>query len=275
MQASETITKNLSFSQAQAFINLLSDSDERTTKLLAKQMMAFDDASLTLLEKLANSSENETLLDNWYYISKISLIEKLQNWKREGDLEEGLFLIARIKNPGLEINNYDRIIDNFTERIKKSITIESNPDEIMAAIGKVLFEEEGFVGNQLDYYDLNNNFIHTVIERRAGNPIMLSCLFLMIARRLELDIEGVAMPGHFIVKFKNKFYDPFFAGREISREECILRAQELRVYWREDYLNPVDDNFVLARCIRNLITIYKKLNDYDRAADISSLLKLV
>lgn len=265
----------LSENQAQAFVDLLSDADERILALLAEQMSKYDDKSLKLLEKIADQSQDPNILDNWYYISKIVVVDKLQNWRKEGDLEEALFLLARIKNPGLDLNHYERELENFTNRVRNKITSLSSHEEIMESIGQVLFVEEGFIGNQLDYYDLDNNFIHTVIDKRAGNPIMLSCLFILIGRRLGFDIEGVGTPGHFIVKFGNKYYDPFFAGREISKEECILRAQELKVYWREDYLNAVSDAFILSRCIRNLIAIYKKLNDYEKAADISSLLKLV
>ena len=113
------------------------------------------------------------------------------------------------------------------------------------------------------------------MDTRSGNPIMISALYILIGRRLGLDIKGIGTPGHFIVKFEDQFLDPFFAGREITKEECVLRSQELSVYWRDEYLEPIDDVFIISRCIRNLIAIYKKLNEFEKAADATSLLKLV
>jgi regulator of sirC expression with transglutaminase-like and TPR domain len=98
---------------------------------------------------------------------------------------------------------------------------------------------------------------------------------MLVARRLGLDIKGIGTPGHFLVKFEDQLLDPFFAGRDITREECVIRSQELRVYWRDEYLEPINDTFIISRCIRNLIAIYKKLHEFEKAEDATSLLKLV
>lgn len=267
--------KQLSDREIKAFVNLLEDSEEKTLNLIAKQVNNLDDFSLRYIDRMIEDSENDQLVDNWYYISKLSLSDQIQAWKKGCDLEDGLFLLARLKTPGILVDKYAAVLDSYADRVTEKCSPSDAPEAVIHAINQVLFFEEGYVGNQADYYSLDNNFIHTVIETKAGNPIMLSCLYVLVARRLGLDVKGVGTPGHFIIEFNGILIDPFFSGREVTKDECVARAQELNVYWREEYLDAVDDHLVIARCIRNLIAIYKKLNDFEKAADATSILKLV
>jgi regulator of sirC expression with transglutaminase-like and TPR domain len=265
----------LSEKEIKAFVDLLKDDDNKILSLMAEQLGKFDDTSLSAIEEFTFNQDNEQLMDNWYSISKQNIIKEIKSWKKKKDLEEGLFLLARFKNPGLLIHKYKAILDSYAERISRRIRTDSKPEEIIEAMNSVLFREETFVGNQCDYYDINNNFIHTVLEQRTGNPIMISSIFILVGRRLGLDIKGVGTPGHFIVKFADVYYDPFFLGREVHREECVIRAQELGVHWRNEFLEPIDDAFIVSRSIRNIISTYKKMNDLDKAEDITRILKLV
>lgn len=271
--------QNLSEKEIRGFVSLLQDSDDKIIKLMADQLCKLDDPTLKNIERtalyIAEQNSNEDLLDNWYQVSKLALLNQIQDWKKAYDLEKGLLLISRLKNPGLEEQKYQDQLDNYAARVRAKLSTISKQYTIIDALNEVLYKEEGFVGNQADYYDINNNFLHTVLEQRTGNPIMLSVIYILVARRLGIDIRGVGTPGHFIVQYEDRYYDPFFAGKEISKEECVLRSQELSVFWRDEYLDQIDDKHIMARCIRNLIAIYKKLNEYDKAEDATSILKMV
>ena len=64
-----------------------------------------------------------------------------------------------------------------------------------------LFDEQGFHGNQENYYDTRNSFLNEVIERKTGIPITLSVVYIELARQVGLPIVGVSMPGHFLVRY--------------------------------------------------------------------------
>lgn len=257
------------------FVNLLQDSSESVLNLMAEQISKLDDSSLKKIEELVQKAKDEDLIDNWYHASKMSLLNQIQNWKKDGDLEDGLFLISRLKNPGLDVARYKKILDSYAARVASKLSPSSTKKDTINALNHVLYKEESFVGNQANYYDMDNNFLHTVIDTGTGNPIMISAIYILVGRRLGLDIKGIGTPGHFIVQFEDQLLDPFFAGREITKEECVIRSQELRVYWRDEYLEPINDTFIISRCIRNLIAIYKKLNEFKKAEDATNLLKLV
>jgi regulator of sirC expression with transglutaminase-like and TPR domain len=271
--------QNLNEKEIRGFVNLLQDTDDKILKLMADQLCKFDDSTLKNIERItldiADRNNDEDLIDNWYQVSKIALLNQIQEWKKTYDLEKGLLLISRLKNPGLEEEKYQSQLDNYAARVRAKLSVVSKQYTIIDALNEVLYREEGFVGNQADYYDINNNFLHTALEYRTGNPIMLSVIYILVARRLGIDIRGVGTPGHFIVQYEDRYYDPFFAGKEITKEECVLRSQELSVFWRDEYLDQIDDKHIMARCIRNLIAIYKKLNEYDKAEDATSILRMV
>jgi regulator of sirC expression with transglutaminase-like and TPR domain len=98
------------------------------------------------------------------------------------------------------------------------------------ALNEFLFTHEGFAGNAENYYDPRNSLLTHVIERRTGIPITLSVVYMEVARRVGIAVEGVGLPGHFIVRVK--FYDDAsprgmlvdpFGGRSIDEDECQAR----------------------------------------------------
>ncbi len=268
-------SSQLTDKQITALVSLMRDSDEKVLSLISEQVGSFDNDSLRVIHDIAHESDDDELIDNWYYISRLSLGQKLKDWKKNPELESGLLLIARLHNPAIDATKYSSMLDNYAERVAARIKPESTQHEITLAMNHVLFREENYIGNQISYYDLRNNFLDTVMDSKTGNPIMLSSIYMLVARRLGIELLGIGTPGHFIIRYGNTLLDPFFGGREITKDECIIRAQELNVFWRDEYLDPADDTLIVARCIRNLIAIYKKQNQLEKAADASELLKLV
>src|SRR5262245_44832287 len=65
---------------------------------------------------------------------------------------------------------------------------------------RFLVDEAGFRGNSEDYYDPRNSFLNDVLDRRTGIPITLSTVFMEVGRRAGLTVEGVGLPGHFLVR---------------------------------------------------------------------------
>ncbi len=269
--------QELSESQVNGFVSLLKDSDTSVLSLMAQQVSSLSPESLKMISERASQSNDEALLDNWYHASRLSLKYMIEDWKRlhHQDLEKGLFLVSRIYTPYLDQEKYSATLDSYAKRVAESLNAKATTDDTVKAINRVLFEEEKFSGNQSNYYDIRNNFLHTVLETKLGNPIMLSAIYILVAKRLEVEVHGIGAPGHFIIKFADQYLDPFFSGRKITKEECVIRAQELSVFWRDEYLEPIEDAFIVARCVRNLVAIYKRNNELDKAADVSEILKLI
>ena len=94
-----------------------------------------------------------------------------------------------------------------------------------------LFEELGFHGSRTDYYNRSNSYMNEVIDDREGLPITLSVLYLELARRLDLNVAGIGLPGHFVVRFEpsgeskaGQLIDVFDGGKPMTRDQAVERA---------------------------------------------------
>lgn len=101
--------------------------------------------------------------------------------------------------------------------------------QILDAINHVFYTELKFTGNAANYYDLNNSFIDKVVETKRGIPITLAVVYMSIARRLGLNVQGVNFPGHFLVRLTvqtldgdhHKYIDCFDNGKVFDEAACV------------------------------------------------------
>ena len=57
----------------------------------------------------------------------------------------------------------------------------------------------GFAGQRAGYDDPVNSMLDRVLARRRGLPILLSVVYVEVARRAAIPLRGVGLPGHFVV----------------------------------------------------------------------------
>src|ERR1051326_9365915 len=95
------------------------------------------------------------------------------------------------------------------------------------ALNEYLFGELHFIGNDRHYEDPRNSFLNEVLERRTGIPISLALVYMEIARRAGLYIEGINFPGHFLLRCparrgtpysEDLIIDAFHAGAILSED---------------------------------------------------------
>ncbi|MEU9476851.1 transglutaminase-like domain-containing protein [Streptomyces sp. NPDC048191] len=94
------------------------------------------------------------------------------------------------------------------------------------AVGRLLGERYGFHGTPGDYQRLESSLLHKVLRRRRGLPILLSVVWLEVARRAGAPVYGVALPGHFVVGFgpaeEQVLADPFDGGRVLTGTDADM-----------------------------------------------------
>jgi len=123
-------------------------------------------------------------------------------------------------------------------------------------LARHLFTELGFAGNDTAYTDPRNSYLDEVLRRRLGIPITLSVLMLEVGRRRGLLLEGVGMPGHFLVRADDgAFYDAFHGGLRLDEQGCrrIFETTRGPMPFLAEYLAPVGSRAILARMLANLV----------------------
>ncbi len=212
-------------------------------------------------------------------IARSLFTEIVSRKDEEINLAEAALTIAAEEYPRLDIplylNKLDRIGDMARERARDAI---DSFDQI-SALNAVLFEELGFRGNQGNYYDPRNSFLNEVIDRRTGIPITLTVVYIEVARRIGLFIEGVGMPSHFIARHEaangNVFIDVFNSGRLMGEKGCAEMLTEMsggNFELRPEHLAAVTKKQILARMLANLLGIYSSSDNYRALAVIERMM---
>ncbi|ANZ16463.1 tetratricopeptide repeat protein [Streptomyces noursei] len=94
-------------------------------------------------------------------------------------------------------------------------------------LAELLGTREGFVGSPGAYRRLESSLLHEVLRRRHGLPILLSVIWLEVARRAGAPVYGVALPGHFVVGLgdpagRHVLADPFEGGRPLTDQDAAM-----------------------------------------------------
>lgn len=170
-----------------------------------------------------------------------------------------------------------RIIDAMAVAAHARISGRQGARAIVAALNDYLFEELGFHGNHWNYSDPANSFLDQVIARRTGLPILLSVLYLEIGWRLRLPVAGLALPGHFLVRYIDPqegdlYIDPFNRGRLWSYAECERQitsfASTTNPALIRQIMAPPSPRSILIRILRNLKSAYIQREQFERALAI-------
>lgn len=195
-------------------------------------------------------------------------------------------LIARDEYPDLDPRECEAVVSHHVDQLRPRLAgIAPGPMRMMA-INQYLFDELGYAGNHDEYYDPRNSYLNKVFERRLGIPISLAVVQIEVARRLDMPLDGVSFPGHFLVRLPVEdgvlVMDPFNRGRPLDADELRERAKPHLAGARIDdqalheILNPASHRAILVRMLRNLHAVYVEREDWARAVRCADrVLKLV
>lgn len=200
----------------------------------------------------------------------------------EIDLAEAALLVAKEEYPTLDTAAYLRRLDHMAAEVRDRIGIERHPQTVAAGLGRYLFAELGFSGAIDEYFDPLSSYLNDVIDRRKGIPLSLSMVYMEVARRAGFSVDGVGLPGHFIVKHPHPagdiLVDPFDAGAVLSPDDCAAKVDEIfggAISLQPFMLGAVTRRQTLSRAIHNLKTIYLTGKRYEQALAMVELLLII
>ena len=201
------------------------------------------------------------------------------------DLATAALLIARLEYPRLDASRYldrlDRMGHAAAERLGRAP--DGDPRLQVAALNAYLFEEEGFAGNRKHYDDPRNSFLNAVLDRRSGIPVTLALVYMEVARRAGLRVEGVNFPGHFLLRLPAGapaaggmlILDPFHRGAILSETDCrkLLRDHAgADAKFEPALLARATKLQILVRMLVNLKRIYVRMRSFPQALAMTELL---
>ncbi|HEX2910277.1 MAG TPA: transglutaminase-like domain-containing protein [Chloroflexia bacterium] len=228
----------------------------------------------------------------------------------EIDLAEAALMIAAQEYPGLNEVFYLDALDNLADEIRPLIATEADPLKNVENLNYFLNNLKGFHGNETDYSDRRNSYLNDVLERKTGIPITLSLLYIELGKRLGIHFEGIGLPGHFIIRYRELapqalglndrndstydnlerreestaynaggsdeiLLDPFNGGAILTEEDCLELVREhfgRMVPIRQVLNRPVNNRQFLTRMLNNLKASCIGEEDFERALEFQDYL---
>jgi len=192
-------------------------------------------------------------------------------------LFEAAASIALDAYPSLDLQSclsgFDRLAGQLADECRHASTERARLQGVL----RFFYVDQGFAGNARAYHDPDNSYLHRVLETRRGIPISLAVVFAELARHVGLEVDGVAFPGHFLVRINLHegfaVIDPF-SGASLDAQALRQRAAPHGVPV-ERLLQPASSRQILARMLNNLRAIHAGQGRADLLAKVEERLRIV
>lgn len=184
------------------------------------------------------------------------------------DLYGAALLVSSLDNPELDVEGARRDLERLAAEVAAAVPEGADEAARLATLDRVLFTELGFHGSRGDYDNRSNSHVDEVVDDREGIPITLSVVYMELARRLGLSIEGVGLPGHFIVRHVPAdgrdpvWIDVFDGARHLDRGGVARLFRDLQgAELTDDLLAPVGPRQIVFRMLNNLLGLASREDD--------------
>lgn len=251
--------------QHSALIQLLGDDDPDTVAMVKEQLLEIGHDALPKIKALAHVDDVRVARHAKEVLAQIESGQADQDFTllchlfpEDGDLENASWLLARALVPGIDTDDAAHQLDVWGRELQQILHGVQNPTAVVRNMARYISGDLGFQGNADDYYNPRNSLLPAVLESRLGIPVTLTLLYILLGKRVGKLIEGINLPGHFIARYGDVFFDPFNEGMQLTASDCeaILAKQDLAM--QAHFLDAANPRQILHRMLVNLAHIYNR-----------------
>ncbi len=276
-----------------SLIKLLDDPDAEVFQHVEQKLIMMGPEVIDRLETVWGESFDVMLqsrIENLIHkIQFEDVLQELELWKLSGsfDLLQGLIIVNKYQYPDVD----EQKIINQIEAIKRDAWLDMiysmSAVEKVRLLNNILYNAHGFSGNTSNYHDPQNSYVGQVLETHKGNPILLACIYSIVAQKLDIPIYGVNLPKHFILAYtedhtpvENKdgilFYiNAFNRGQIFGRHDVVAFLKQLNLAPNDDFVLPCSNVDIITRVLRNLTTSYSQVGNATKTEEINRMLDLL
>jgi hypothetical protein len=246
----------------QSIKSLIDDESPVVRDAVVRQLKNFPDEGKAFLQEILDGRD-PLLAKHAQEINKSlgwadvigDFVEFIRSQRYE--LETGWFLLDRTVYPDFQATSATLFMDKLADRVRDLVAPPLSPRQTCSVLNRVLFHEYGFRGSGKNFENPENSFLHRVLDRRQGLPITLSVLYLLIARRIGLELDPIGLPGRFMVGCfaeERPFYiDAWSGGKILELEQMENFLEHSSIEDSGSALLPVTVAETLCRGCRNLV----------------------
>lgn len=270
------------FHQREAIVRLLLDDDPATVELTKRQLLAGGTSNVPDLLDLMSGANAKLAGTVRELITKIEVSDARDQFAKIcqsvttiEDLEQTCWLLSRVFLPGLNLNYYMKLLDQWAAEIKYQERTSETDSDRDSLLPEFFGDQLGFRGNSDDYYNIRNSLLPCVIDSKRGIPTSLALVYLLVSKRAGLAVTGVDLPGHFVVRYQGRLFDPFEGGRILADEDCLRALPDQRREAIVAMSTEVSPKTILIHILSNLLYILEQEEKDDYREMISGWLLLV
>lgn len=247
----------------EALAKLLSDDDPSTVNLVKEQLAAMAEENPGFVEELAGRGHPSIRRHAREVLANLRAIDAQGDFLLfchlggdSFDIEKAAWMLSRALLPGTSTVPHEARINEWgIEFLSRLHGASANGDRIRL-LGEFLSGELGFQGNSEQYYCEENSLLPCLLATRRGIPISLSLLYILVGSRAGMKIEGINLPGHFIARHGDIFFDPFHGGRILERDDLLSILGRQGIEFKESHLHSASPRQFLMRILANLLYVY-------------------
>jgi regulator of sirC expression with transglutaminase-like and TPR domain len=203
----------------------------------------------------------------------------------EIDLAEAALALASFDRPNVAPERYREHLALLARDVADRFAEAGTADTIegrCVSINEILYVQEAYRGDDATYDDIQNANLMRVIDRRRGLPVALGILYLHAGRAQGWQVDGIAFPGHFLIRVDREgeraIVDPFNRGRTCDAAELrrlIKAAAGNEAELAPEFFEPVGNIDILLRLQNNLKIRHIRMGELAKAADAVDRMLLV
>lgn len=244
--------------QRDAVLRLLGDDDPATVELVKDQFARGGIDALPDLRALLAAADRQAARPLREVIATIEresadeLFERMCAEFDDGDLEEAVWRLAATFLPGEDFQPQRDRLDQWAAEVQRRFRKATSSLDRIETLVEYLGDEVRLRGNDEDYYNINNSLLPEVIDSRLGIPVTLSLIYIFVGRRCGVEFSGVGLPGHFLIRHREHFFDPFHGGRRIGLADCRALVEQQNLELTPAHLEATTERQMLIRVLTNI-----------------------
>ncbi len=279
--------------EIESLIKLLDDPDKEISEHVEDKLLSYGSEVVEYLETAWEHSFDAVLqqrIENLVHkIQYLNVKQELELWYHGGsfDLLQGVLIINKYQYPDMDPQRIVNQIEDIKREIWVQMIYDMSAVEKVKLINHVLYGIHGFSGNTTNHQDPQNSYISQVLESKKGNQISLAVIYSIIAQKLDVPVYGVNLPQHFILGYVDMskdfseedcvmFYiNAFNKGFIFGRRDVDSFLKQLNLKPEKSFYEPCNNEHIIRRILRNLISSYTKLGYDEKVKEIEQLLEVV
>jgi regulator of sirC expression with transglutaminase-like and TPR domain len=223
-----------------ALFKLIDDPDKEVFGAVSEKILDFGRTIIPNLEHLWETTPDEQIQERIeiiiHRLHYNDLTEDFRQWNLSGhhDMMVAALLVSKFQYP--EFSTGPVLLE--MEKIRRNIWLELNayltPLEQVRIVSGILYSYYSFKGTEINYSEVNDFFIHKVVESKKGNQLSNGIIYLILCELLDIPVKAIGIPKQFVLAYFKPGYSNEASEDHISKIEFYIDPSSGMVFTHKD-----------------------------------------